>query len=87
MNRVIKDYSSVQKHHLDLIAEHFPSGFEVEDLIRITLNGKEIKCLQLVTDDVVYLFKMDIKMIDILDENFEADFDISDVEDLFNDEY
>lgn len=32
MKRIIKDFKTVTKEQMDLILDHFPDGFDVEDL-------------------------------------------------------
>jgi DNA-directed RNA polymerase subunit delta len=63
MKRVIKDYKNISQEHIDLINEHFPNGFENENLISFTTpKGEFIKALEIRTDDTIYLFKIDKNM-------------------------
>ena len=36
MKRIIKDYKNISQEHADLIAQHFPNGFENDNLISFT---------------------------------------------------
>ena len=63
MKRVIKDYTTLTKEHIDLINEHYPNGFENENLVSfVTPKGQFIKALEVRTDDTIYLFKIDKNM-------------------------
>lgn len=71
MKRVIKDYKSIEQEHIDLINEHFPNGFENDDLVSFTTpKGQFIKALEIRTEDTIYLFKID-KNMQVDDENQE----------------
>jgi DNA-directed RNA polymerase subunit delta len=63
LKRVIKDYNTLSKEHIDLINEHFPNGFENENLVSfVTPKGQFIKALEVRTEDTIYLFKIDKNM-------------------------
>ncbi len=71
MKRIIKDYKTISQEHADLIAQHFPNGFENEHLISFTTpKGEFIKALEIRTEDTIYLFKVDKNMqVDNEEEN------------------
>lgn len=63
VKRIIKDYKSISQEHIDLINQHFPNGFENDNLISFTTpKGEFIKALEIRTDDAIYLFKIDKNM-------------------------
>jgi hypothetical protein len=63
IKRVIKDYNTLSKEHIDLINEHYPNGFENENLVSfVTPKGQFIKALEVRTDDTIFLFKIDKNM-------------------------
>ena len=63
LKRVVKDYNTLTKEHIDLINEHYPNGFENENLVSfVTPKGQFIKALEVRTDDTIYLFKIDKNM-------------------------
>ncbi|MCC6599960.1 MAG: hypothetical protein IT223_04715 [Crocinitomicaceae bacterium] len=63
LKRVIKDYKTLSQEHIDLINEHFPNGFENENLVSfVTPKGQFIKALEIRTGDTIYLFKIDKNM-------------------------
>jgi DNA-directed RNA polymerase subunit delta len=81
MKRIIKDYKSISQEHADLIAQHFPNGFENENLISFTTpKGEFIKALEIKTEDTIYLFKIDKNMAvvneeegnDMVDSGFDS---------------
>ena len=63
IKRVIKDYNTLAQEHIDLINEHYPNGFENENLVSfVTPKGQFIKALEVRTSDTIYLFKIDKNM-------------------------
>ncbi|WP_306641127.1 hypothetical protein [Sanyastnella coralliicola] len=75
MKRVIKDYNSIEKRHLDLIAAEYPEGFEIEDLITFRkADGSSFRGLEIKTDDFLYLFKIDTRMLEAIDDHTDGDF-------------
>lgn len=74
LKRIIKDYKTLSQEHIDLISEHFPNGFENENLVSfVTPKGEFIKALEIRTEDTIYLFKVDKNMRVAEDENSEGD--------------
>ena len=72
LKRIIKDYKTLGQEHIDLINEHYPNGFENENLISfVTPKGEFIKALEIRTEDTIYLFKIDKNMRVADDENSE----------------
>lgn len=81
MKRIIKSYNNVQDHHLALIAEAFPEGFSDEDLQSMNLaDGRIMRCLEIRTEEVIYLFRIDKGMIEMLEENMDESFDLGSVD-------
>jgi len=63
LKRVIKDYNTLSKEHIDLINEHYPNGFENDNMVSfVTPKGQFIKALEVRTSDTIYLFKIDKNM-------------------------
>jgi hypothetical protein len=74
IKRVIKDYNTLSQEHIDLINEHFPNGFENENLVSfVTPKGQFIKALEVRTEDTIYLFKIDKNMKVDDEENQESE--------------
>ncbi|MCB0760936.1 MAG: DNA primase [Flavobacteriales bacterium] len=89
MKKIIKDYSTVSKEQMDLILDRFPDGFDEDDLIRLKLqNGDEVTCLELKTEDAIYLFKISERFLDkIIDYSGDDTWvDVDDVMDDINDD-
>jgi len=77
MKRVIKNYNTIEAHHIALIEESYPLGISQEDIISLRMpDGKYLSCLEVKTDDTVYLFRMDGGMIQMLEEETGEDFSI-----------
>jgi DNA-directed RNA polymerase subunit delta len=87
MKRIIKNYNNVEFRHLKLIAEAFPEGFSDEDLQSMTLaDGRLMRCLEIRTDEVLYLFRIDRAMLEVLEEGMEEGFDMGNIDrDHFDD--
>lgn len=81
MKRIIKNYENVEQRHLDLIAEAFPEGFGDEDLQLMNLaDGRSMSCLEVRTEEYIYLFRIDRAMLEVLEENMDDNFDLGDVD-------
>ena len=86
MKRVIKNYNTIEAHHISLIEEAFPLGINQEDIVSLRMpDGKYLSCLEVKTEDTIYLFRMDDGMIQILEEETGDNFSI-DGDDLEVDE-
>lgn len=81
MKRIIKNYTNITEAHIALITAEYPDGFGDDDVRTLSLpDGKYIRCLEIKTDDTIYLFRIDSEMIEMLEEATDDDFGI-DVED------
>lgn len=81
MKRIIKNYTNISEAHIALITAEYPDGFGDDDVRTLSLpDGKYIRCLEIKTDDTIYLFRIDSEMIEMLEEATDDDFGI-DVED------
>ena len=77
MKRIIKNYTNITEAHIALITAEYPDGFGEEDVRTLSLpEGKFIRCLEIKTEDTVYLFRIDIEMIEMLEEATNDDFGI-----------
>ncbi len=75
MKRVIKDYKSITPQQLDRIAQEYPEGFTIDDLITFKKpDGDTFRGLEIKTDDTIYLFKIDTRMLEVIDEHTDDDF-------------
>ena len=77
MKRVFKDYKSITKEQLQLIAREYPEGFAISDLKEFNIPNKEtFKGLEIKTEEVIYLFKINTKMLEAIDEFTDDDYDL-----------
>ena len=81
MKRIIKNYNNVEAHHLDLIGSAFPEGISDDDLQSINLSdGRIMRCLEIRTDEAIYLFRIDRAMLEVLEENMDEGFDLDNID-------
>ncbi|MCA1752576.1 MAG: hypothetical protein LC670_12475 [Flavobacteriales bacterium] len=88
MKRVIKDFKSISQEVMALINDQYPHGYEDNELVTfVNAKGEFIKALEVKTEEVVYLIKLDRKLDDHINEyvdsddlGFDADTDSVDVE-------
>lgn len=75
MKRVIKDYKSIGLELFQLLVKSYPDGIDQDDLIRFTTpNGDKILAVELITEDTIYLIKMDQELQARMD-SFTGDFE------------
>ena len=77
MNRIIKNYTNITEKHIALITDSYPEGFGDDDLTTLSMpDGKYLRCLEVRTEDTIYLFRIDSEMIEKLEEATDSDFGI-----------
>lgn len=75
MKRIIKDYKSINQDHLGMIATEYPEGFDIEDLITFRKpDGSSFRGLEIRTEEAIYLFKIDSRMLEAIDEHTDEGF-------------
>jgi hypothetical protein len=84
MKRIIVDYKKLNTEILNLLVEKFPDGYDDNDIISFRdSKGQQIDAVEIKTDDINYLIKIDMKLQqaikDYSDDNFN---DNSLIEDL-----
>lgn len=84
MKRIIVDYKKLNTEILNLLVEKFPDGYDDNDIISFrNSKGQQIDAVEIRTDDINYLIKIDMKLQqaikDYSDDNFN---DNSLIEDL-----
>ncbi|MDG1262714.1 MAG: hypothetical protein P8H59_07215 [Flavobacteriales bacterium] len=88
MKRIIKDYATITPQQLALITEEYPEGFEIADLIYFKKpDGTAFRGLEVVSGDTMYLFKIDTKMLEAIDEQTDDDYDLDTFADSDNYEF
>ena len=83
MKRIIKKFNAVEQRHLDLIEAAYPEGFGEEHLVSVpTHDGRWLQCLEVRTEDTIYLFRIDAEMLEILEEGLDIEVDVDLGEDV-----
>jgi len=81
MQRKIVDHSKLSPELLELLVETYPYGYDDTDTIRFqNAKGEKVECLEIKTDDTVYLVKVSKHLATAMDE-FDADDDDNDIPD------
>ncbi len=74
MKRVIKDFKSITPEVMALINDQYPHGYEDNELVTfVNAKGEFIKALEVRTDEVVYLIKLDRKLDEHINDYMESD--------------
>lgn len=82
MKRIIKDYQSVNSDHLKMIAGEYPDGFGIDDLITFRKpDGTSFRGLEIRTEEAIYLFKINTKMLEVIDDYTDEGFALSEFSD------
>lgn len=84
MNRYIKDFRALEDKHMMLIKSQYPDGFSDHDVVALkTAQGNYFDCLEVRTDDAIYLVKVnhalletfeDVEQSDEISKELEAEF-------------
>jgi hypothetical protein len=81
MQRKIVDHSKLSPELLELLVQTYPYGYDDSDTIRFqNAKGEKVECLEIKTDDTVYLVKVSKHLATAMDE-FDADDDDNDIPD------
>jgi phosphopantothenoylcysteine synthetase/decarboxylase len=82
MKRIIVDYKKLTPEILKLLVEKYPDGYDDLSIISFkNAQGEIVECVEVRTEDTIYLVKVSTKLARTM-ENFEED----DFEDSFVDE-
>ena len=81
MKRIIVDYAKLNEDILALLVEKFPSGYKPSDIIIFrNAQNEVIECVEVRTDDTIYLVKVSKRLVAAMDDFDEDDNDDSDSE-------
>lgn len=94
MKRVIVDYLKLNDEILNLLADKFPDGYGIKDIVEFeNAQGEIIQAVEVRTDDTVYLVKIGKRLIEaieaFIDDNQDNDDDEQediDFDELYYDE-
>lgn len=88
MKRIIKDFKNISEDVVQLINEQYPTGYADSQLVSfVNAKGEFVKALEVRSDDVIYLIKMDRKLDAHINDMQEAgpSFGDDDSDDFSND--
>lgn len=75
MRRVIVDYAKLTDTILEHLVTRYPEGYDDEDIITFrNLKGEVIECVEVRTEDTVYLVKISKRLVAAM-EDYELDDD------------
>lgn len=82
MKRIIVDYKKLTPEILKLLVEKYPEGYDDLNIISFkNAQGEIVECVEVRTEDTIYLVKVSTKLARSM-ENYEED----DFDDTFVDE-
>jgi hypothetical protein len=74
MKRLIKDFKSISEEVMALINDQYPHGYEDNELVTfVNAKGEFVKALEVRTEEIVYLIKLDRKLDEHINEYLESD--------------
>jgi hypothetical protein len=84
MKRVIKDFKTITPEVMALINDQYPYGYEDTQLVTfVNAKGEFVKALEVRTDEIVYLIKLDRKLDEHINDYMEdSDSDSESSEDI-----
>lgn len=76
MIRKIVDYQKLNEELLNLLIEKFPDGYGDNDIITFkNAKGEVIEAVEIKTEDTIYLVKIGVKLVKVMEEHTEEDKD------------
>lgn len=76
MKRVIKDFKAITDDVVALINEQYPYGYEDSQLVTfVNAKGEFVKALEVKSDEITYLIKLDRKLDEHINDYVESDDD------------
>lgn len=76
MKRIIKDFKSITDDVVALINDQYPYGYEDNELVTfVNAKGEFVKALEVKTDEITYLIKLDRKLDEHINDYLDADED------------
>lgn len=69
MRRIIVDYKKLNASLLDRLVEAYPEGYDDADKVRFqNAKGEWVDCIEVKTEDTVYLVKVGKRLIKAMEE-------------------
>lgn len=76
MKRVIKDFKAITDDVVALINEQYPYGYEDSQLVTfVNAKGEFVKALEVKSDEITYLIKLDRKLDEHINDYMDSDED------------
>ena len=81
MKRVIVDYKKLDSSLLDMLVEKYPDGYGDGDIISFrNAQGDWVECIEVTTDDTMYLVKVSKRLTTAMEEYDVDDSDEDEIE-------
>ena len=72
MKRLIVDSKKLSDKILNLLASHYPYGYDDDNIIKFVLtSGEIVEAIELRSEDTIYLIKVGSKLPQIIKENIK----------------
>ena len=79
MKRLIVDSKKLSDKILNLLASHYPYGYDDDNIIKFVLtSGEIVEAIELRSEDTIYLIKVGSKLPQIIKENIKNNLDKED---------
>jgi len=70
LKRVIVDFTKLNEDILDLLVNAYPDGYDDRHIISfVNLRGENVKCVEVRTEDTIYLVKISKKLVMAMEEH------------------
>ena len=78
MKRIIVDFAKLTHEVLELLVEKYPDGYDEDNCVTFrNAHNDLVECLEVKTEDTVYLVKVSAKLANAMDD-FDSDDDNDD---------
>lgn len=76
LKRVIVDFTKLNEDILDLLVNAYPDGYDDRHIISfVNAQGENVKCVEVRTEDTIYLVKISKKLVMAMEEHETEDDD------------
>ncbi|SHG52624.1 hypothetical protein DFQ05_2201 [Winogradskyella wandonensis] len=76
LKRVIVDFAKLNEDILDLLVNAYPDGYDDRHIISfVNAQGETVKCVEVRTEDTIYLVKISKKLVIAMEEHDTEDDD------------
>jgi hypothetical protein len=79
MKRIIVDYKKLNNEILNLVVDKYPDGYDYDDIISFkNANNEIVEAIEIRTEDVMYLVKVGVRLIEAMENHVDEDEDEDD---------